>query len=315
MRRPPPQHLRDLIEQLQEQPATPDPFAEVVPDSGSVQSDLAPVHPDSLDLAPYGIPPQYWQGQSVDGYSETPTADMRFPLIHLDLPRRYARPWRLICSAATNTIANGGTDPLVAGTPIALPLNNLGAVGLAAPAAQVVTAKLILDLGADVVFMDYPARGAVYSISAHKLDVYITVPPTIGLLGGRPARYHCKLEVGHAAPSWDRPTYTQRSALALVGSGVYQCAIPPRATEVTFMPNVSVTASGLPTQPVGRLNFYDITGTRMDSRIFASSANRNSADYAGWRYRVPPKASFAEAENTAAADTWTNPSLIFDLSI
>lgn len=281
-----------------------------------------PADINPMDAAPAGIPPQLWASQLVDQYVEPTTSNYPGVLaINLDLPTRFARPWRLILNAPQNTQPNGGRDPLlndslqqgVFNLPrIIAPATALPPT-LPAPAASMFTGRCVIRLGGDEVVADYPTRGAVWSLSTNKLAVMVMQEPGVGGVGARPARMHVSLQVGHAAPSWDTPTFTVRSPVAVNPAEAFQGAVPPRAVRCYFCP-VPLNA-GVLGNPVCRLWWYSIEGTVIDG-VNIQAFNFNNVPPFRWdKYLVPPRAAFFAFENTAATDVWTNPSAIFDLSL
>jgi hypothetical protein len=278
------------------------------PPTGPIQSP-----PDTS--IPWGIPPAYWTEQKIEGTADA--TGLVWPgalLCHLSLPLAFHRQWRLVLSPARNApvvggVAQPGIDPLV--TPnTSEPQTALTVAGTTGPvaganAANASNARALLRIGPDVVYLDWPQRGAVYSIATNKLDVYAYDLQAGGGPPTRPVRFHAQLQLGHAgghAGGVDRPTCTvNMGSLADPGFGSAApaaCSVPPRATTVRIAICDETSAAGPPAYPtpIGPnmvVMWTAADGSTLDSFHIQSGNMRNTAEWpAQPYYDVPAGAAF-----------------------
>jgi len=204
-------------------------------------------------VSPRELTDAEWSGSSWYGYADATPLPAETQLVGVRLGDRSARPWSLTCYAAT---AGGGqtlpTTPVGVVTPDAG-----GAVVAVAPTMPNLGAVLRLNIGAELVTMDYPTLGAVYQLSPCS-QVSVSVYSTwTGSAAPDPIpRYACRI---HESPgygdSWvHKPRYTL--PLHLTPGTTENALIPGRAVAVTVLPGDILGDS----DSVIRLRYYDATG-------------------------------------------------------
>lgn len=282
--------------------------------------------PVNVNDVPPGIPPELWAGQYVDRYVETGAAYPGASAIHLDLPRRYARDWRLICSAVTNAIANGGADPLleqnqggvfpILNGPSVFP--SLAVPALPAPAIDWLPAVMVMQLGSDRVFVDYPGRGACYQLSAHKLDVMVFFRTTVATTHSA-GRYHLVLQPTYLPCAWNTPTFTTSYTAVPNTVGAYlNGAVPPRAVRCRFAPNDDTSSAvpmPAPVPPNCSVLWYTTSGSLIECWTINPNLPGQLPPWLFDAWPVPTRAAFVQIVRNGGGGTWIGPSLIWELSL
>mgnify|MGYP003375433640 CR=1 FL=1 len=245
---------------------------------------------------------QTWMGRALATPTLTPQQ-----LCNVQLPEDYARPWMLTVYAQT---VGGG---------LITPTNPVGPSQVAVPvyAQTSYPSALQVRIGAELVTMDYPARGAVYGVSpCAQCNVSLIaswaglVPPVGNAVPGYSARLTEAEGSGVCQPTLAVPRYTYSLGNLTVGDTVFGL-VPVRAQSATLYPG---DASGAGTELL-TMSWYDDAGQLVAQHSIkpGPGAAGDGVGHELTPWAIPPRASQWSLRLVGVEDMI--PALVFHLSL
>lgn len=254
------------------------------------------------------LPPELRQAQTWMGRATaSPTLDPQ-QLCNVQLPEDLARPWLLTVYAQRS----GGS--LIA------PTNPVGPMAVAVPVYTVpsVPSALRVQIGADMVTMDYPGRGAVYAVSpAAQVNVALVaswaggVAPKADQVPTYSARLTEAEGCGVCQSGLAVPRYTYSLNNFPVGDTRYGL-VPVRASSLTLYPGDVVGAG----TELLTLDWLQDDGTVVARNSIKPGPGPAAADSGGPEltvWAIPPRATQWKLSLLGVEDL--QPALVFHLSL
>lgn len=234
--------------------------------------------------------------------------------ISLQLPTKYARPWRVTC-----TVGGGGTQ---AYNRAGVPLQPSSGVPPTTRYIQTRRARLIwqFDNVNDPVVTDLPAQGGTWLVACSKLIVSV-LDPGPDAPGDVPKyQFHCEEAPTAPKPAAleAMPRFTQDLSLAIGGGSSVGWVVPRRARAMWLRPNAYRT--GIP--PAAQASPWLVEFYDGQSNLCAFYAGTfGGSPNLGWpesvAMPVPSAAITYRVENTGSAGTqiWERPQAIFAIDL